>query len=53
MRIGVKPGQWGWTFDQLLARWSRAEEAGFDLISCITERDPDVISRLATAVRSR
>jgi alkanesulfonate monooxygenase SsuD/methylene tetrahydromethanopterin reductase-like flavin-dependent oxidoreductase (luciferase family) len=34
MRIGVKPGQWGWTFDQLLAAWTRAEEAGFDLISC-------------------
>jgi alkanesulfonate monooxygenase SsuD/methylene tetrahydromethanopterin reductase-like flavin-dependent oxidoreductase (luciferase family) len=34
MRIGVKPGQWGWTFDQLLASWARAEEAGFDLISC-------------------
>jgi alkanesulfonate monooxygenase SsuD/methylene tetrahydromethanopterin reductase-like flavin-dependent oxidoreductase (luciferase family) len=34
MRIGVKPGQWGWTFDQLLVSWTRAEEAGFDLISC-------------------
>jgi alkanesulfonate monooxygenase SsuD/methylene tetrahydromethanopterin reductase-like flavin-dependent oxidoreductase (luciferase family) len=34
MRIGVKPGQWGWTFDELLASWARAEEAGFDLISC-------------------
>jgi alkanesulfonate monooxygenase SsuD/methylene tetrahydromethanopterin reductase-like flavin-dependent oxidoreductase (luciferase family) len=34
MRIGVKPGQWGWTFDQLLTAWTRAEEAGFDLISC-------------------
>jgi alkanesulfonate monooxygenase SsuD/methylene tetrahydromethanopterin reductase-like flavin-dependent oxidoreductase (luciferase family) len=34
MRIGVKPGQWGWTFDQLEGSWTRAEEAGFDLISC-------------------
>jgi alkanesulfonate monooxygenase SsuD/methylene tetrahydromethanopterin reductase-like flavin-dependent oxidoreductase (luciferase family) len=34
MRIGVKPGQWGWTFDQLVGSWTRAEEAGFDLISC-------------------
>ena len=34
MRIGVKPGQWGWTFDQLLASWTTAEEAGFDLVSC-------------------
>jgi alkanesulfonate monooxygenase SsuD/methylene tetrahydromethanopterin reductase-like flavin-dependent oxidoreductase (luciferase family) len=34
MRIGVKPGQWGWAFDELLASWTRAEEAGFDLISC-------------------
>jgi alkanesulfonate monooxygenase SsuD/methylene tetrahydromethanopterin reductase-like flavin-dependent oxidoreductase (luciferase family) len=34
MRIGVKPGQWGWTFDQLLAAWTGAEEAGFDLVSC-------------------
>jgi alkanesulfonate monooxygenase SsuD/methylene tetrahydromethanopterin reductase-like flavin-dependent oxidoreductase (luciferase family) len=34
MRIGVKPGQWGWTFEQLLVSWMRAEEAGFDLISC-------------------
>jgi alkanesulfonate monooxygenase SsuD/methylene tetrahydromethanopterin reductase-like flavin-dependent oxidoreductase (luciferase family) len=34
MRFGVKPGQWGWTFDQLLASWTTAEEAGFDLVSC-------------------
>jgi len=34
MRIGVKPGQWGWSFDLLLASWTRAEGAGFDLISC-------------------
>jgi alkanesulfonate monooxygenase SsuD/methylene tetrahydromethanopterin reductase-like flavin-dependent oxidoreductase (luciferase family) len=34
MRIGVKPGQWGWTFDQLRAAWTTAEDAGFDVISC-------------------
>ena len=34
MRIGVKPGQWGWSFDELLAAWRAAEDAGFDLISC-------------------
>jgi alkanesulfonate monooxygenase SsuD/methylene tetrahydromethanopterin reductase-like flavin-dependent oxidoreductase (luciferase family) len=34
MRIGVKPGQWGWSFDELLAAWSKAESEGFDLLSC-------------------
>jgi alkanesulfonate monooxygenase SsuD/methylene tetrahydromethanopterin reductase-like flavin-dependent oxidoreductase (luciferase family) len=34
MRIGVKPGQWGWSFDELLAAWSKAEAEGFDLLSC-------------------
>lgn len=34
MRIGVKPGQWGWAFDELVASWRAAEEAGFDIISC-------------------
>ena len=34
MRIGVKPGQWGWSFDELRASWVAAEEAGFDLLSC-------------------
>jgi alkanesulfonate monooxygenase SsuD/methylene tetrahydromethanopterin reductase-like flavin-dependent oxidoreductase (luciferase family) len=34
MRIGVKAGQWGWTFDELRASWIAAEDAGFDLISC-------------------
>jgi alkanesulfonate monooxygenase SsuD/methylene tetrahydromethanopterin reductase-like flavin-dependent oxidoreductase (luciferase family) len=33
MRIGVKPGQWGWTFDELTTSWRAAEEAGFDIIS--------------------
>jgi alkanesulfonate monooxygenase SsuD/methylene tetrahydromethanopterin reductase-like flavin-dependent oxidoreductase (luciferase family) len=34
MRIGVKPGQWGWTFDELRAAWRSAEQTGFDLVSC-------------------
>ena len=34
MRIGVKAGQWGWSFEELAASWRTAEQAGFDLISC-------------------
>lgn len=34
MRIGVKPGQWGWSFQELETSWAVAEEAGFDLLSC-------------------
>jgi alkanesulfonate monooxygenase SsuD/methylene tetrahydromethanopterin reductase-like flavin-dependent oxidoreductase (luciferase family) len=34
MRIGVKPGQWGWTYEELRASWVAAEESGFDLVSC-------------------
>lgn len=34
MRIGVKPGQWGWSFAELESSWRVAEEAGFDIISC-------------------
>jgi alkanesulfonate monooxygenase SsuD/methylene tetrahydromethanopterin reductase-like flavin-dependent oxidoreductase (luciferase family) len=34
MRIGVKPGQWGWGFDELVAAWTDAEAEGFDLVSC-------------------
>ena len=34
MRIGVKPGQWGWSFEELRAAWAAAEQAGFDLVSC-------------------
>jgi alkanesulfonate monooxygenase SsuD/methylene tetrahydromethanopterin reductase-like flavin-dependent oxidoreductase (luciferase family) len=34
MRIGVKPGQWGWSFAELEASWQTAEECGFELISC-------------------
>jgi alkanesulfonate monooxygenase SsuD/methylene tetrahydromethanopterin reductase-like flavin-dependent oxidoreductase (luciferase family) len=34
IRIGVKPGQWGWTFEELVSSWRAAEDAGFDVISC-------------------
>jgi alkanesulfonate monooxygenase SsuD/methylene tetrahydromethanopterin reductase-like flavin-dependent oxidoreductase (luciferase family) len=34
MRVGVKPGQWGWTFEDLSASWKIAEESGFHHISC-------------------
>ena len=34
MRIGVKAGQWGWSFDELLTAWTAVEDAGFDLLSC-------------------
>ena len=34
MRIGVKPGPWGWSFDELVASWRAAEKAGFDIVSC-------------------
>jgi len=34
MRIGVKPGQYGWSFDELVASWQVAEDAGFDLVAC-------------------
>lgn len=34
MRIGVKPGQWGWSFEELESSWRAAEEAGFGIISC-------------------
>jgi alkanesulfonate monooxygenase SsuD/methylene tetrahydromethanopterin reductase-like flavin-dependent oxidoreductase (luciferase family) len=34
MRIGVKPGPWGWAFEELRDSWRMAEDAGFDLISC-------------------
>jgi alkanesulfonate monooxygenase SsuD/methylene tetrahydromethanopterin reductase-like flavin-dependent oxidoreductase (luciferase family) len=33
MRIGVKPGQWGWSFTELLESWRLAEELGFDIVS--------------------
>ncbi len=31
MRIAIKTGQWGWSFDELIESWRTAEEAGFDL----------------------
>lgn len=34
MRIGVKPGPWGWSFAELVPSWRAAEEAGFDLLAC-------------------
>jgi alkanesulfonate monooxygenase SsuD/methylene tetrahydromethanopterin reductase-like flavin-dependent oxidoreductase (luciferase family) len=34
MRVGVKPGQWGWAFDELRTSWQIAEECGFQHISC-------------------
>ena len=34
MRLGVKVGQWGWTFPELEAGWRAAEDAGFEFVSC-------------------
>jgi hypothetical protein len=34
MRIGVKPGQYGWSFDELVASWEVAETVGFDVLAC-------------------
>lgn len=34
MRIGVKCGQWGWSFAELEESWRAAEESGFALLSC-------------------
>ena len=34
VRIGVKPGQLGWSYAELEKSWRAAEESGFDLISC-------------------
>jgi alkanesulfonate monooxygenase SsuD/methylene tetrahydromethanopterin reductase-like flavin-dependent oxidoreductase (luciferase family) len=34
VRIGVKPGQWGWTFAELEESWRLAEEVGFDVLAC-------------------
>ncbi len=34
MRMGVKPGQWGWSFGELASSWRAAEAAGFDLLAC-------------------
>ncbi len=34
MRIGVKCGQWGWSFAELDESWRTAESCGFTLLSC-------------------
>jgi alkanesulfonate monooxygenase SsuD/methylene tetrahydromethanopterin reductase-like flavin-dependent oxidoreductase (luciferase family) len=34
MRIGVKPGPWGWSFAELEHSWLAAEEVGFDILAC-------------------
>jgi alkanesulfonate monooxygenase SsuD/methylene tetrahydromethanopterin reductase-like flavin-dependent oxidoreductase (luciferase family) len=34
VRVGIMPGQWGWSFDELTAAWERTEALGFDLVSC-------------------
>jgi alkanesulfonate monooxygenase SsuD/methylene tetrahydromethanopterin reductase-like flavin-dependent oxidoreductase (luciferase family) len=34
VRIGVKPGQWGWSFAELRDSWRAAEDGGFDIVSC-------------------
>src|SRR5919205_740710 len=34
MRIGIKPGQLGWSFEELRSSWIAAEDAGFDVVSC-------------------
>jgi alkanesulfonate monooxygenase SsuD/methylene tetrahydromethanopterin reductase-like flavin-dependent oxidoreductase (luciferase family) len=34
VRIGVKPGQWGWSYGDLKESWTAAEDAGFDILSC-------------------
>jgi len=34
LRLGIKPGQWGWRFDELTAAWERIEHLGFHVLSC-------------------
>lgn len=34
VRIGVKVGQWGWSYPRLRAGWRAAEERGFAVLSC-------------------
>jgi hypothetical protein len=45
VRIGVKPGQYGWSWAQLEAAW--------DALTFIlhTERGPDGVERLAASLR--
>ncbi len=31
MRVGVKPGQWGWPYGELVASWRAAEEEGMGI----------------------
>jgi alkanesulfonate monooxygenase SsuD/methylene tetrahydromethanopterin reductase-like flavin-dependent oxidoreductase (luciferase family) len=32
-RIGVKVGQWGWSFEELVESWRLAEDLGFEILS--------------------
>src|SRR5213082_3380808 len=34
LRLGIKPGQWGWRFDELTAAWERIDRLGFNVVSC-------------------
>jgi len=34
LRVGVKPGPWGWRYQELVAAWQRAEALGFDIVAC-------------------
>jgi len=34
LRLGIKPGQWGWRFDELTTAWERIENLGFHVLSC-------------------
>jgi alkanesulfonate monooxygenase SsuD/methylene tetrahydromethanopterin reductase-like flavin-dependent oxidoreductase (luciferase family) len=34
VRVGVKPGQYGWGYQELRESWGAAEQAGFDLVAC-------------------
>src|SRR5256884_9206220 len=34
LRLGIKPGQWGWRFGELTAAWERIERPGFQVVSC-------------------
>src|SRR6266542_3199460 len=33
VRVGVKPGQWGWPYEELVASWRAVEEEGFAIFS--------------------
>lgn len=34
MRVGVKPGQYGWGYQELTDSWTAAEQAGFGFVAC-------------------